>query len=234
MEPITTLMALSYASTIIANGARLLQGNPLEDVPQALVALRGQVSEVSQKLDEKVFQEARASYNQLRDALSASKPESKKVALDAAYRGFTSLAALDSAGNTAGTSASVRNAVLIVAGHWGRCSCFVLLDDIHSAVREVYEASRRFPDIAVDVFAPGFYTRDYRAELKLLESRFRALKEGVPWARAAGATVLAGLPANLRLGLLMSERDTVLDAIATESRTCIEALDGDKRVAASA
>lgn len=194
------------AADVIATAFRTLQG--LAGLPQRLGKLesmtaevlekqekilgelkdiRGRLQTIDAKLDEKVLVGVRQGLHHLLNAANSEVDQVRTQQLQLASGAFTALAQLDEHGATVGTSGMAMNSSLIVLGHWGNHLYFQMQGDSRNSLLQVYTATRRFPRKSIVIFPAEYFTRDYQAEIRSLESKHSAAKQRLDKAQSNNA-----------------------------------------------
>jgi hypothetical protein len=187
------------------------------------------VQRVGGRLDEEVHVSLRAAFDHLATAAAASTPQLRNDELSHARSYFNRFAHSTPGQVVKGLDRTLTTDQLIALGHFGNHHYFVLHDDARQALIEVYRCVEKDPRVAVELFPPQLFSRDYEAALRSAEreqsaarARLKAVLGGTPehplmetprdrnlrYAQAAGV-VVAGLLATpisptLGVGLITS------------------------------
>lgn len=145
--------------------AELVSGQILSD--EKLIAARleeacGRLAEIGQKLDQQVLTRARAAVSHLQTAVQAETDQTRREETQIARSHFNELRHLPPEGLTGETP----NETLIGLGAWGNFHCALLRGEKRQALREVYSLGVVLPVVAVTVFEPGLFEKDWRVDLR--------------------------------------------------------------------
>jgi hypothetical protein len=147
------------------------------------------------RADNRVLKQA---YQRLEAAAHASNDTSRRDELRAARSAFAEICAIEPEKD---------NSLLIALGHYGSFCCFTAIDDSANAFRCVYECTKQYPDVALQMFPPDFFSKNYGVEIPKAREKFAVLEHrrareedrlygdtsAKTW-RAIGTAMRTGLP----------------------------------------
>jgi len=151
---------------ILANQERMLE---------ELATISANVERVGVAIDEQVRARARKGLIHLTVAANSESPIVRQQNLQTASSDFVAMIALDSKFD--GASGHLDSETLALLGHWGYHLCLGMQEDRKSAIAQIYESVKRFPERSLEVFGVEYFSYPYRDALRSMAAEEKDAKE---------------------------------------------------------
>jgi hypothetical protein len=123
------------------------------------------------RLDEALLIDLATAYDHLAASRRAANDDLRRAELNNARVSFNRLTRRPRTGPVAAGSEKLTHEQLVAIGHLGNFHYFLLSDDPRQALEQAYTCATMFPLLAIEMFPPEIFSRDYHAELRSITRR---------------------------------------------------------------
>jgi hypothetical protein len=170
IDPATVSVALRAAG----EARKALDGAALR---ARLEGFQRSLDDIGLHLSSTVVAEVRAGFRHLETAATAVEGDFRRDELNQARSAFARLAERPDTDPVLDAHAELSAAHVAALGHFGNYHYFLLRDQVEQGLREAYRCTERFPALGVRMFPAELFSRDYRAEIPSVATRYEWNRE---------------------------------------------------------